>query len=155
MEITFRPMQSSEYPKFIEYFVADYSIELAQAYGLSATRAKSQAQNEIADDLPFGVETADQVLLCIENEPGSVVGYLWYRQDVEARSAFINDFYIFPAHRGRGYGKAAIKALEARLRRTGLQQLRLRVAASNGRARHVYEDGGFVVTGVNMFKDLG
>jgi ribosomal protein S18 acetylase RimI-like enzyme len=155
--ISSRPMRDSEYPAYLDYFIPDYAAEIAANYGLSSLEALEQAKREIRDDLPHGVDTTGQVMLCVINHASgadSVVGYLWYQPDPATRSAFIKDFHIFPAHQGKGFGKQALNALEAELVRTGFEQIKLRVAQDNKRARHVYEITRFRVTGVNMSKTI-
>lgn len=92
-----------------------------------------------------------------DDERGSdvVIGYVWYRPDKDSRSAFVSDFHILPAHQGNGYGKGALSALEATLSDKGFEQIRLRVAADNERAHHIYRTGGFRTTGINMSKWIG
>jgi len=68
------------------------------------------------------------------------------------RSIFIKDFHIFVPHQGKGFGKQALHALEAELAQAGFEQIKLRVAEDNKRAKHVYGATGFRVTGVNMSK---
>ncbi|CAN7498353.1 GNAT family N-acetyltransferase [Rhizobium rhizogenes] len=153
--ISFRSMRDGEYSDYLEYFIPDYAAEISANYGLSSLEALAQARREVADDLPLGVDTPDEVMRCVINqtsETESVVGYLWYRPDLANRSVFIKDFYIFAAHQGKGFGKQALKALEAELARTGFEQIKLRVAEDNKRAKHVYDITGFRVTGVNMSK---
>jgi ribosomal protein S18 acetylase RimI-like enzyme len=155
--ISSRPMRDSEYPAYLDYFIPDYAAEISANYGLSSLEALEQAKREIRDDLPHGVDTTGQVMLCVINHTSgadSVVGYLWYQPDLATRSAFIKDFHIFPAHQGKGFGKQALNALEAELVRMGFEQIKLRVAQDNKRARHVYEITGFRVTGVNMSKTI-
>ncbi|PSH68690.1 GNAT family N-acetyltransferase [Phyllobacterium brassicacearum] len=155
--ISSRPMRDSEYPGYLEYFLPDYAAEISTNYGLSSLEALVQAKREIAHDLPYGVDTPGEVVLCVVNRTSdteSVVGYLWYRPDLAARSAFIKDFHIFAQHQGKGLGKQALNALEAELSRAGFEQIKLRVAEDNKRAKHVYETTGFRVTGVNMSKTI-
>ena len=47
-----------------------------------------------------------------------------------------------------------MEAFESHLKGKGFEQIKLRVAADNARARHVYEVTGFRVTGVNMSKAI-
>lgn len=155
--ISFRPMRDGEYPAYLDYFIPDYAAEISANYGLSNLEALAQAEREIAHDLPLGVDTLGEVMLCVINqtpEAESVVGYLWYRPDLENRSVFIKDFCISATHQGKGFGKQALIALETELARTGFEQIKLRVAESNKRAKHVYEIIGFRVTGVNMSKTI-
>ncbi|WP_162980874.1 GNAT family N-acetyltransferase, partial [Pseudomonas aeruginosa] len=55
---------------------------------------------------------------------------------------------------GKGLAKQALESLERELKLRGFQQIKLRVAGDNERAKHVYEGSGFCVTGINMSKPL-
>lgn len=155
--IALRPMRKDEYSGYLSYFIPDYAAEISRNFGFSQAEALAQAKREIADDLPDGPDTAGEVLLAItESALGSdaVVGYFWYRPNETSRSVFISDFHILPAYQGNGYGKSALAALEAALCEAGFEHVRLRVAADNGRAHHLYESGGFRTTGINMSKSI-
>ncbi|WP_457580850.1 GNAT family N-acetyltransferase [Ensifer canadensis] len=153
--ISFRLMLESEYAGYLAYFIPDYAAEIAANYGLSGADALAHATGEIAENLPLGVDTPGNVLLClIDSESAEHIGYLWYQPDAKGRSAFISDFHILPDHQGKGLGKLAMATLEAELSAKGFEQIKLRVAEDNRRARHVYEATGFRVTGTNMSKTL-
>ncbi|OJF92426.1 GNAT family N-acetyltransferase [Pararhizobium antarcticum] len=154
-ELALRPMRDVEFAAYLAYFVPDYAAEMATNYGLSAAQALTRASAEVADDLRGGPRTEGEVLLCLVDERDTLLGYLWYRPDIAQRSAFISDFHILPAHQGKGFGKTALGLIEARLAAEGLTEIRLRVAADNVRARHVYETSGFRTTGFNMSKRIG
>jgi GNAT superfamily N-acetyltransferase len=150
--IILRPMRADEFPAYVAYFVPDYAAEIADNYGCSLADAMVQAQNDIADDLPQGPDTPGQNLMCIETDQH--IGYLWFRIDTATQSAFINDIFVLPQHQGKGYGTAALTALEALLKPRGITQIRLRVAAKNSRAHRLYSKLGFSPTGINMAKTL-
>ena len=155
--IVLRPMRDTEYPAYLDYFIPDDAAELAANDALSPVAALAQAQREIAADLPDGVNTRGQVLCCLFDDSDGAekrVGYLWYKPDEEMRSAFICDFYIYPAFQGQGLGKQAMAAFEHALKSQGIGQIKLRVAGDNQRARHLYDAAGFRVTGVNMSKNI-
>jgi ribosomal protein S18 acetylase RimI-like enzyme len=155
--ISLRLMRESEYSAYLAYFIPEYAAEISSNYGLSDLHSLAQAKREIAADLPDGVNTSGQVLLCLIDQskrPEMLVGYLWYKPDAAMRSAFISDFHIFAAHQGKGLGKQALEVLEDELKGKGFEQIKLRVAKDNERARHVYEVTGFRVTGINMSKAI-
>lgn len=164
--IHFSPMSECEYKAYLDYFLEDYAQEIASNYDRSVDDARLQAETEIARSLPDGPQTQGQILLTIlDNAPQpdligpvligpDLIGYVWYRPDEASRSVFIYDFYIVPDHRGKGQGKAALHALETDLASQGYGEIRLRVAADNPRAQHVYQTGGFRVTGINMAKRI-
>ena len=147
-------MQADEFDGYLEYFIPDYAIEISANYGLSPDEARAKAAQEITEDLPLGVDTQGHELLCIVLD-GDVIGYLWYKPDQPARSAFIYDFCILLPHQGKGYGKQALSIFEAMLVEGGFEQIGLRVAADNERAQRLYLQGGFRATGVNMIRRIG
>lgn len=155
--IAFRSMTDDEYPAYFDYFVRDYADEIVANYRLTGADALTRAKQEITETLPEGVNTRGHVLLCLmahREKADAHVGYLWYKPDTLMRTVFIYDFHIFPSCQGQGLGKASLLALEDALRDTGFKEIRLRVAADNARARHLYETAGFAVTGINMNKIL-
>lgn len=153
MDISLRPMRADEFGGYLDYFVPDYAAEIASNYGLPHDEALMRASREINEDLAQGVDTVGHELLCITCK-ADVVGYLWYKPDHVARSVFIYDFCILPAHQGKGYGKQALSAFEAMLAGDGFEQIGLRVAADNERAQHLYLKGGFRATGINMIRRI-
>ncbi|WP_312209904.1 GNAT family N-acetyltransferase [Pseudescherichia sp.] len=156
--VTFRVPTSREFSAFVDYFIPDYAAEIVSNYRLSEVDAVEQARRELEASFPDGEKSAGQVLLCIilsAPEKEHHIGYLWYKPDTQLHSAWINDFYLFPAFRGKGFGSEAMKQLEVRLMEEGCKQIKLRVAAGNLQARRVYENNGFNVTGINMNKVLG
>ncbi|ELY4480298.1 GNAT family N-acetyltransferase [Cronobacter turicensis] len=155
--LMFRPMREEEYPAYLEYFITDYAQEIAANYRLSEEEALTSAKQEIAATLPEGVNTPGHVLLCLlvqDESNHKHTGYLWYKPDPGMQTVFIYDFHIFTACQGRGLGKDALRAFEDEMRARGVEQIRLRVAGDNARARHVYEASGFGVTGINMSKSI-
>lgn len=154
--IDFTAMSEDDYRRYLDYFVPDYAAEIVSNFGCGEPEAVERAKHEISDMLPHGPETPGQTLRCIvDTTLSQTIGYLWYRPDEAARQVFILDFYIFPDHRGKGQGKQALTALQTQVATAGYREIRLRVAADNDRARHVYETSGFRITGFNMAKQIG
>lgn len=154
MVLELRAMRADEFDGYRDYFIPDYAAEIVSNYRLSEAEALTKASKEIATQLSEGATTTGHVLLCII-AAAEVVGYIWYRPDHDAKSIFINDYCILPAYQGKGYGKQALAALEAQLVKDGFTQIGLRVAADNERAQHVYFQGGFQATGINMIRRIG
>ena len=157
MMISLRAANKTDFEKYKPCFIADYSEELVQNYGLSAENSIKQATAELAESFPDGQALENNYLLCIERtEAGviQVVGYLWYALDVKLKQGFICDFYILPPFRSLGFGKAALNALEEKLLNQNILQIKLRVAYTNDRALKLYETVGFKPTGTNLMKWL-
>ena len=152
--IKLRPMISSEYPAYCDYFIDDYSREIADNYGHSIDRAIELANQELLRSFPNGLETDKHELLCIESD-SELVGYLWHSINADDKSTFIYDFFIFSNRRNNGYGKLAISAFESKLTSIGIEQIKLRVAYHNQRALKLYQEVGFAISGYNMSKKIG
>ena len=151
--IQLRPMTSNEYPAYCDYFIDDYSREIAENYGHSMDRARELANQDLLRSFPNGLETNDHELLCIE-AGSKLVGYLWHSINENDKSTFIYDFFIFPNCRNNGYGKLAIIALESQLKSIDIEQIKLRVAYQNQRALKLYQEVGFAISGYNMSKKI-
>lgn len=151
--IKLRPMTSSEYPAYCDYFIDDYSREIVENYGHSLDRAIELANQDLFRSFPNGLETNDHALLCVESG-SELVGYLWHSINAADKSTFIYDFFIFPNFRNNGYGKLAISVLESQLKSVGIEQIKLRVAYQNQRALKLYQEIGFAISGYNMSKKI-
>lgn len=122
---------------------------------MSLPAAEKKAREEIVRDLADGIDTRDQVLLCIVDEPNAVtIGYCWYQRNRQERIALVLDLQVLPTYRGAGRGTAARAILADDLAAEGFEEIRLRVAANNPRARHLYQSAGFSPTGTNMRKRI-
>ncbi|MBP2166978.1 ribosomal protein S18 acetylase RimI-like enzyme [Erwinia toletana] len=146
-----REMQPADYAVWQQLFIDEYAADLCANSGYSELSARQRAQQTLDNYLAQGLETAQQVLLCIEAQQ-QVVGYLWFQRDEQ--SAYILDFLVLAAFRGAGYGRQALRDLEVLLRQQGVAEIRLRVAADNSRAKALYEACQFQVTGYNMSRML-
>ncbi|MEA3209534.1 MAG: hypothetical protein QOE70_2591 [Chthoniobacter sp.] len=55
----------------------------------------------------------------------------------------IHDFFVFPKHRGAGFGRMLLDAIEQRAREIGCCKLTLEVQENNHHARRIYAAAGF------------
>ena len=67
---------------------------------------------------------------------------------------FIYDMAVDEAHRGKGYGRAAMGLAEEEARLRGIGRIELNVFGGNDVARGLYLSLGYVETSVQMAKDL-
>lgn len=83
-------------------------------------------------------------LVMAEDEP---VGYLaltfGFSLEYNGRDAFIDDFYIRPAHRDRGLGTAVLDEVLKEARSLDVRAVHLEVERTNQRAQAVYARHGF------------
>ena len=95
----------------------------------------------------------NEFLLCIcSNQPNDnkTLGYLWY--SLSNDYIFILDFFVYNKFKGKGYGTQTIQKLQSISLKKNIHQIRLRVARSNKRAFKLYQELGFITTGINMIK---
>ena len=155
--VVLREMRKEEFAAYCQYFVDDYSQEIAVNYGHPMKLAIDLAKKELNRSFPNGLESNEHSLLCIDTKSGGkskLVGYLWHSIKVEDSSTFIYDFFVFPEYRGEGVGTDAILELEKQLKAKGINQIKLRVAYHNERALKLYKEVGFIVTGYSMSKSI-
>ena len=121
-------------------------LPLMRAYhefeGIDATDPERLATIE---PLLAGPDNFGQVWL-IETAAGTV-GYiaLCYGYSIEfgGRDAFVDEFFIVEAERGRGLGRRALEQVRAEAAKAGVKALHLEVARANTMAKNFYEKVGF------------
>ncbi len=121
-----------------------------------AEGAEARAASLFAHLVPDGQRTAGHEFRSVVNESGEVVGAIWFAPDTETgqAAAYLWDIVIEPEHQGRGYGRAALEALEALVRALGYDAIRLHVFGDNDVARRLYRAVGYAETDVSMIKRL-
>ncbi|MFA0086097.1 GNAT family N-acetyltransferase [Vibrio sp. 10N.261.51.F12] len=155
--VLLREMRQEEYPAYCQYFIDDYSQEIAKNYGHSLDVSIELAKKDLHRCFPNGLEGNDHSLLCIDAKIDgefTLVGYLWHSINTDDKSTFIYDFFVSSEYRGYGFGTQSISVLEGQLRAIGINQIKLRVAYHNERALKLYKEVGFEITGFNMSKKV-
>jgi ribosomal protein S18 acetylase RimI-like enzyme len=71
------------------------------------------------------------------------VGFVAYAVDEARKSASINDFYVVPEARRRGYGAAMVQAVYAQLDQLGVELVELNVRRDNPQALAFWVAQGF------------
>ena len=75
------------------------------------------------------------------------VGYVaicfGFSLEFRGRDAFVDELYVAPEHRGRGYGRRALRFAVDEARRLEVRALHLEVAGHNERAKRLYRSLGF------------
>jgi GNAT superfamily N-acetyltransferase len=110
------------------------------------------------EEYPFDVARTERVLRAMLADPffgavwvfrvdGHAVGYLvvthGYSLEFGGRDAFVDELYMIPEMRGRGFGAQALRTAEEHCRRQGISALHLEVERENPRARALYERSGY------------
>jgi ribosomal protein S18 acetylase RimI-like enzyme len=137
--------------------IAGFAADMVRIGAWPAAEAEAKASAELEQILPAGRATAGHEFHSIVTDGGETVGHLWFgpHDGVGRGAAFIWDIAIVAGARGRGYGRAALLALEPLVRQLGYETIRLHVFGDNEVARHLYRSTGYVETDVSMQKRLG
>jgi ribosomal protein S18 acetylase RimI-like enzyme len=69
---------------------------------------------------------------------------LEFREAIRGHHAFIDELYIVPAHRRRGYGRQAMAFVEQEAREMGVNAIPLEVDPGNDSALELYRGTGYV-----------
>jgi len=149
-------MSAEQYASWSPQQVEAYALDKVQAGNWPQAGALERSRQEMLELLPRGVDTPGHRIFNIVNVENQVVGDLWIKLPGPAEEAvFIYNIKVHSDQRGRGYGHAALKKLELRLKEEGAQQLSLHVFGFNQDAQRLYQRLGFEVTNISMSKFLG
>jgi len=154
--IQLRAMTDTEFVAFETGLIQDYAQDIARNHKVPLDEARAEAQQQIAGLLPDGSDSRNQQLFTIvPDATQEAAGYLWCQVEAEKQRAFICEIQIFDRYRSHGYGTAALRELEHRLRTASIRRVGLHVFGDNTRAQALYRQLGYRVTGMEMQKELG
>lgn len=147
MSFVIRIMKKSEI-KDIFRLIKEFYEELNNMWGNHELGVLGQwrKQSTLNDYVKwFSKKTAITFLLLSNNKPvGYIYGYIAYRTDmIIDKEGYINDFYIQPKYRGRGYGKKLLNEMLAWFKSKKLSYAQLDVPKPNKSARRLYKTLGF------------
>jgi ribosomal protein S18 acetylase RimI-like enzyme len=87
---------------------------------------------------------------------GEAIGYvvvtLGYSIEYGGRDGFIDDLYLVPAVRGRGYGRQLLRFALSQAAALGIRTLHLEVETGNENATRLYRSSGFAATGRTLMR---
>lgn len=118
-----------------------YAGEAAKGHGLELEDALDRTRKLFDSILPEGPATTGHDFFDLEAD--QLVGSLWLGD--RDGDLFIYDIMIDEAHRGRGHGTAAMRAVEELARKRGMAAIGLSVFAHNEGAIRLYERLGYEV----------
>ena len=159
------PMSEGDYARFLEWAVLDYAQAKTQSGRWKPEDAQRLAAETFQNLLPDGLSTPNQYLLTIrddnrledsQREIDEPVGFLWFglQEQDGMTSAYLYEFTILKEYRRRGYGTAALRALEEAVRELGLDRIALHVFGHNEAARALYAKSGYVERNITMVKQI-
>ena len=155
--VTLVPMTQQEFERYLEYAIQDYAEAHVKAGDGDLAEMLVASKGEYDALLPNGLASPTQHLFSIFADAApEPVGLVWFesRERRGKKSAYIYDIQVRPELRGKGYGSAALRAVDAKLREMGVGRVALNVMGWNTRARELYEREGYTVAGIGMHKVL-
>jgi GNAT superfamily N-acetyltransferase len=117
----------------------------------AARTSPSEVERDVAHVLPQGLGTPSSWIWAVEDD-GRVVGTVFL--GVRDGGAWLYDITIAEGERGKGYGRAAMTALEDEVRALGHATIGLNVWGGNDVARGLYRSLGWAEESVHMRKTL-
>jgi GNAT superfamily N-acetyltransferase len=153
VDVKLRPMRDEEYADWLPHMRDDYARSMMEEGGVPPESAREIAAAQTEQLFPGRRPSPDQLVFVVEAD-GKAVGELWLadREDVLQRCLFVYQVHIAEAHRGRGYGKAAMLLAEEEARRRGIDRIALNVFGRNTVARRLYQSLGYEENAVSMSK---
>lgn len=153
--VALRPMTEDEFDALsTDAMWEGFAQERARNLGtpLELERAAAAQQRAL---LGAGLQTPGQLFWTVLDAAGRPVGSLWVSldEDVE-RGAHLSYIVIGEPGRGRGFGAAALAALERELLARDIRRLSLNVFGDNAAAQRLYRQAGYHVGAITMVKSL-
>ena len=136
------PMTEAEFDAFLARSSAEYALERERA-GESRERAVRTAREQLAELLPAGRESVGHRFLNARRA-GEPIGHVWL--DTSVPTWFVYDVAVHPDLRGRGLGRAVMRAAAHVAATEGAIGVGLNVFAHNVAARRLYDGLGYRVT---------
>ena len=148
--VRLEPIQQEDFDRFLERGIREYAEDHVRNGNWPAEGSIERSRKEFERLLPDGIHSKDQYLWSIVDEASNNIGVLWVQ--IKEGKAFIFDFIIDEAFRGKGYGKQALAAMDEKLKSIDVQSVALHVFGDNVVAQELYKKMGFEITGIHMRK---
>jgi ribosomal protein S18 acetylase RimI-like enzyme len=150
--VNLEPIQQEDFERFLERGIREYAEDHVRNGNWPSEGALERSRKEFESLLPEGIHSKDQYLYSIMDGSGNKIGLLWI--EVKDQKAFIYDFIIEEAFRGKGYGKQSLIALDEKLQSMNVETVGLHVFGGNHIAQELYKKMGFHITDIQMKKVL-
>ena len=150
--IKLEPLQQDDFERFLEREIRGYAEDHVRNGNWPSQGSIERSRKEFEHYLPDRIHSKDQYLYSIVDDNDNKIGVLWVQ--VKDQKAFIFDFVIDEAFRGKGYGKQALAAMDEKLKSMNANSVELHVFGDNIAAQGLYKKAGFQITGMHMRKAL-
>ncbi len=147
-------MTEPEYEQLRSWLDEDYAQDVAKAMGVTPEEGRAAAEKQLAELLPDGLKSEGHHFWKIVAENDVAVGDLWVLVELAKERAFIYFIGVDEAHRGKGYARAAMQALETTAKPMGASHIDLNVFGDNTTAIRLYQSLGYQVLGMGMRKPI-
>lgn len=143
------PLDDAGYAEFAARQVLEYADQLVRAGEVGAADGARIARERLADLLADRLRAAGHEFLRAVSPAGVPLGWIWtsppppFLDADAARTRWLSQLTIDESLRGRGWGRAVLAAVEARLAAAGVEALWLRVFDWNLPARALYAACGY------------
>jgi len=157
MGVSLVPMSEAEFRFYLERAVPAYAVARATAGDWTEEEALDKSRAAYADVLPVGLATKNHHLFTITDDEGSArVGVLWFMMDdgAPSKAAFLYELRVWDEFQRRGYGRAAMQAMERELEKRGARRVSLHVFGHNSVAIDLYRSLGYGTVDLVMAKRL-
>ncbi len=150
-EVQLRPLRDDEFAAWDDAHRRQYARGLVEHARLTTAEAEAKVAHDIPAVLPQGLQTDGARIWAVE-VAGRRVGTVFI--GIRDGSAWLYDITIEAEERGRGYGRAAMLALDEEVRTLGFDRVSLNVWGGNEVARRLYRSLGYSEDSVHMSKPL-
>ncbi|WEO99681.1 GNAT family N-acetyltransferase [Streptomyces sp. FXJ1.172] len=142
--ITARPMTRAEYPEWLASEKDSYIAGIVRSGALSPEEAVLKSERDFADLIPEGLATPGNTFLVLE-AAGERIGTGWLKHGYLPGVTYGYSLHVQEQHRGKGYGRAAMKAGEQATLAAGDSSLMFTVWGGNEVAMSLYTSAGYHV----------
>src|SRR5215216_2569840 len=149
--VKLEPIEQEDFNHFLEREIGLYAEDHVRNGNWPAEGALERSRKEFHSLLPDGIHSKNQYV-CSIVDGNNKIGVLWVQ--VKEGKAFIYNFVIDEAFRGKGFGKQALMEMDEKLKSMDVQSVALHVFGDNLVAQKLYKKAGFDITGIHMRKKL-
>ncbi|MDQ0148994.1 GNAT family N-acetyltransferase [Eubacterium multiforme] len=144
-------MNEKELKVYLEHIIKIYASEKVEAKNWNEEEAEEKSREQIMKTLEKGINEENQYLFVI-NYNDNFAGYVWI--EIYKDEGMINDIWIKEDLRGIGLGKKTMKLIEEKFKEFNVNKILLHVFYHNKYAIKLYEDLGYKISNLYMYKIL-